>query len=525
MTEVETSYGRLRGSETRGIRVFRGIRFARPPSGSLRFLPPHAPESWTGVRDARVFGEAAPQFSLPVFAWVSAAGSVPGDDCLRLNIWTPQLDGAKRPVMVWIHGGGYLVGAGSAPIYDGEDLARRGDVVVVTLNHRLGAIGYGQLGTLLDGEMSESTNLGVRDQIAALEWVNQNIERFGGDPGNVMLFGQSAGAMSVATLLGAPAARPLFQRAILQSGAADHVLDRDEAREVARFVISELGGPAPTADALGRIPLAKIMTAQRRAMARFSNLRRVMTFLPAVDGDVIPEQPIDAIRRGAASHIPIITGVTLDEWNLFRLIDEGLLPMSEAQLIDRFAETLEGEPHAPGPGRAVKEFRRALAGRGAARSPSSVWRAYQSSRVFHQPATRLAEAQTQAGGSVYSYLFTWRPQALRRTVGSCHALEIPFVFGSTQHPFVRPVTGFSASAGRLSRRMQHAWIEFARVGIPGHERLPEWPQYTLDERDTMIFGREPALEKGPLDPERRLLSRWLPAGSNGLELGRTRKAG
>jgi para-nitrobenzyl esterase len=511
--EVETSYGRLRGAEAAGIRIFRGVRFAAPPRGRGRFLPPAPPEPWTGVRDATEVGPAAPQVALPWFSWINGAGLSPGEDCLSLSVWTPGLDGARRPVMVWIHGGGFMVGSGSTPVYDGRDLARRGDLVVVNINYRLGALGYAHLGELPESEFEQSSNLGVRDQIAALEWVRDNIERFGGDPNNVTVFGQSAGAMSIGALLGAPRARALFTRAVCMSGAADHVLERDEARAVAEAFVAELGGLYPSPDVLGRVPLKQILRAQARTMRRTANPQKLMAFLPAVDGDVISEQPLDAIRRGATAHVPLLVGSTLEEWKLFRLFDEGLRGMRESGLLERFAEVLPGDfGRAPSPEVAVEAFRDALGSRSAAGRPGDVWSAFQSARVFHFPAARLSEAQQDGGGSAYAYLFTWRSPSMRRALGACHALDIPFVFGSTGDALVRPLTGLSNAASRLSRLIQHAWIQFARDGAPGHERLPPWPEYERGRRGTMIFGRDCVLDEAPLEAERRLLESWsIPA--------------
>ncbi len=476
----------------------------------MRFQPPAPPEPWSGVRDATRPGFAPPQFAVPMLSWINAAARDVGEDCLTLNVWTPAPDGARRPVLLWIHGGGFLIGSGATPVYNGGDLARRGDVVVVTINYRLGALGFAHLGSALGAGFEESTNLGVRDQVAALEWVRDNIERFGGDPNNVTVFGQSAGGMSIGALLGAPRARTLFHRAICQSGAADHVISRERAREIASTFLRELGGPSPSHAALGRIPLADLMRAQLATLARHSDMRQLMAFLPCVDGDLIPEQPIDAIRRGAAAKIPILTGSTLEEWKLFSMADG--MSFDEEDLLVRFAEVLPVYADAPKPKEAVRAFRAALNGRSAAERPRWVWQAFQTSRVFHLPSARLAEAQRAGGGSAHSYLITWRAAVARRTLGACHAIEIPFVFGSTAHPIARPLTGLRANAERLSRQIQGAWVAFARSGAPGHASLPGWPRYSAEQRATMVLGRECHLDEAPLEPERRLLERW---GGNG----------
>jgi para-nitrobenzyl esterase len=466
------------------------------------------PDPWSGEFDATQAGPSAPQLSVPAFSWINAAAGRLDEDCLSLNVWTPATDGRKRPVMVWIHGGGFLVGSGSTPVYDGADLAERGDVVVVTINYRLGAIGFAHLATVFPEELPHSSNLGLRDQIAALEWVRDHIDRFGGDPGNVTVFGQSAGGMSVGALLGAPRARKLFHRAICMSGAADHVLSGAEAHVVAEKLLHELGGPSPNPVVLGRIPLEQILAAQNRTMASLADLRSLMVFLPCVDRDLIPEQPIDQIRAGATAHIPILTGATLEEWKLFGLLDGGMAPFDQERLVARFSEVLPDLPHAPSAPTAAKRFREALGERTAAHREKWTWHAFQSSRVFHYPSTRLADAQHEGGGTAHSYLMTWRAPLARRALGSCHAIDIPFVFGNTQHPLARPLTGLRREAGRLSRRMQHSWIEFARQGSPGHDRLPEWPIYTPDDRQTMVFGRRSEVSEAPLEAERALLARW-----------------
>ncbi len=504
--EVETRYGRIRGSESGGVTSFRGVPYAASLIGPRRFLPPEPPEPWTGTLETTRPGPSAPQYSMPVFRWINLAGGRPGYDCLSLNVWTPGLDSARRPVLVWIHGGGFLVGSGSTPVYHGRDLALRGDVVVVTINYRLGALGFAHLGAVLGDGFA--WNLGVRDQIAALEWVRDHVELFGGDPDNVTVFGQSAGGMSVAALLGAPRARALFHRAICMSGAGDHVLDSADAQRVAAAFVEAIGGPPASHDALARIPVARILRAQFDVMNRMADLRQLMVFLPAVDGDVIPEQPLAALRRGAAARIPILTGTTLEEWKLFRLVDRGLGRFQWADADRLFADVLAALPGAPDGRTARREYREALGDRSAAQDAYGVWSAFQSARVFHYPSVRLADAQHAGGGRVHSYLFTWRPPALRRSLGSCHALDIPFVFGSTAHPLARPLTGVSAVAPRLSRRMQQSWVRFAREGDPGHVQLPAWPAHEPARRATMVLGRECTLADAPLDAEIRLLARW-----------------
>jgi para-nitrobenzyl esterase len=517
--EVDTAQGRVAGAEVRGIRVFRGIPFAQPPVDALRFRGPASPEPWTGTREATRPGAVSPQASLPLMSFMNAGGARQSEDCLHLNVWTPGLDSAKRPVLVWIHGGGFLIGAGSTRVYDGHSLAQRGDVVVVTFNYRLGVFGYLHLQDIGGEEFAGASNAGVRDQIAALEWIHENIERFGGDPGNVTVCGQSAGAMSIGALLGAPRARKLFHRGICQSGAAHNVIEPERASSVAEVFFSELGGPPRTIDALARIPTERLLKAQGAVNRKLANLKDMMSFLPMVDGDLIPEQPITAIRRGAARDIPLLVGTTLDEWKLFTAIDSGVPAMGEVPLVDRFRDLLpDVAAHAPEAEAASFQYREAVRQRGGKTSPFEVWSAFQSSRVFHFPASVLAESQSSAGGTAYAYLFTWRPPALRRTLGAFHGVDIPFVFGITNHPIAAPLTGLAPSATRLARRMQNAWASFARNGDPGHLTLPDWEPYDASTRATMVFGRDCYLANAPLEAERILWSQWTePASIDNLQ--------
>lgn len=507
--EVQTRHGRIVGSQSRGVSVFRGIPYARPPVGPLRFQPPQPVEPWTKARRATRPGSVAVQAALPFFRFVNAGAARQSEDCLHLNVFTPALDDAPRPVFVWIHGGAFLVGSGSTPIYDGSVLARRGDMVVVTINYRLGALGYVHLDGVAGPEFAESANLGVRDQIAALEWVRDNIAQFGGDPNNVTVCGQSAGAMSIASLLGAPRARALFHRAILQSGAARNVISRETADEIGDRFLWELRDVGRNPEALGEVPVERILRAQGTINRELMNAVDLMVLLPCVDGRLITEHPLDAVGRGKTADIGMMIGTTLEEWKLFTPVESTITRLGQGQLVARFAELL---PHvstrAPEAELAAKRYREAVRARGGRTSPVEVWSSFQSTRVFHHPAVELADLQAAGNQDVYSYLFTWSPPALGRTLGSCHAMELPFVFGLTSHPATRPFTGFATSARRLSNRMQYAWIGFARDGNPGHERLPEWDRYEPDSRATMIFDRECSLADGPLNSECELLDHW-----------------
>src|SRR5271163_2393000 len=309
---VSIHQGKLEGDDQGGLIVFKGIPFAKPPVGALRWLPPEKPASWTDVRDARRFGAAAPQNQLMLSAL--AAMVVEGEqseDCLSLNIWTPALDGKRRPVMVWIHGGAFSIGAGSQALYDGSVLARRGDVVLVTVNYRLGPLGFLRLADITNGKIPAGGNEGILDQIAALEWVRDNIAEFGGDPGNVTIFGESAGGMSVGTLLAAPAARGLFLKAIPQSGACHTGAPRERANRNAERIMSKLG--ASGADAIRALTPDQLLKGTLLADGKTPDPEFGMAYQPVIDGAVMPRAAFEIVSEGASSDVAIMVGSTLDE--------------------------------------------------------------------------------------------------------------------------------------------------------------------------------------------------------------------
>jgi para-nitrobenzyl esterase len=412
------------------------------------------------------------------------------EDCLYLNVYTPRADSARRPVLFWIHGGGFTGGSASQALYDGGRLAARGDVVVVTINYRLGALGY----LALPGV---TPNLGQLDQIAALRWVRDNIARFGGDASNVTIFGESAGGMAVATLLAMPGARGLFRRAIPQSGAAHHTQTFESAERVARTLLEELGSGdvAKLADA----PVAQILAAQARTQAKQMAGGAGLGFAPVIDEDAIPTHPLAAVRDGAARDVALLVGTTRDESKLFRLGLADAPPIDEARLLRRVRALLGSrESHAE---RVIEAYRGARAGR-ASTEPSELLDAIETDRSFRIPAIRLAEAQHRHQPDSYMYLFTWPSPARRGALGACHALELPFVFGTLDAPTMDRFAGSGPDAEALAARMMDAWLAFARSGRPGHADLPDWSPYETGRRATLVFDRAPELAHAPLDAER-----------------------
>jgi para-nitrobenzyl esterase len=487
---ANTPSGRLTGTRRRGVLVFRGIPFARPPVGPLRFRAPEPFPRWLGERPALVHGPSAPQSGADnplVRRFVGSPGGQ-SEDCLYLNVWTPALDGRRRPVLVFIHGGAFLVGSGSSPLYEGTRLARRGDVVVVTLNYRLGALGSLALAGVLPGDAP--ANLALRDQVAALAWVRDHVAAFGGDPENVTVFGESAGAMSIGALLGAPEARPLFRRAILQSGAAHNVSSAEHARRVAEVFLKQLGAHGRDLETLRAAPLAELLRAQLATVIELAPSLGGLPFQPSVDDDFLPRHPLAEVEAGGASGIALLAGTNRDEWKLFLLGDRRGRRMDEAALRRRFTRLL-GESESE---RAYEAYLRAHESH-APHHPRERWSSFQGDRVFHWPAARLLELQSRHA-PVYAYRFDWSPPLLRGTIGACHGIELPFVFGAVLEPWLRPWLGAAPGTARIAHQVQEAWLAFARTGQPGHPGLPFWPQHDAERRQVMALARRSRVEPG-----------------------------
>lgn len=503
MPTVNTTYGTLEGLQKERHQEYLGIPFAAPPVGDLRFKAPQPPESWTGTRPAKEWGLAARQTSHPIPGF--AASGPQDEDCLYLNVYTPVADGQKRPVLFWIHGGGFTHGSGGDMLYEGGALATRGDVIVVTINYRLGAFGYLYLGHKLPGR-DLTANAGQLDQVAALQWVRDNIAYFGGDPGNVTIFGESAGAAAVGALLAMPAAKGLFHKAILQSGTG-RAATVEAADRTVETVLEAMGFAADDTEKLLRVRANDILEAQPAVSAR-AQREGGMAFGPVADGPTLPGQPIEAIQAGFSSGIPVMLGTNRDEIKLFaastrrdELDDAGLasqvasaLPKASATQVDNLIAT----------------YRASREAMGLPTSNLDMLDAVNSDLRFRTGAMRLALAQVAHQPNTYLYLFTYASPARRGALGSCHALEMPFVFGTTSTaPTQDRFAGTGPDVDRLSAAMMDAWISFARTGKPGHEGIGEWPAYNADTRPTMIFDRESGVQNDPFQEERVALEALL----------------
>ena len=496
---VSIHQGKLEGDDQSGLFVFKGIPFAAPPVGERRWLAPDQPASWTGVRDARRVGAVAHQNQLMLSAL--SAMVVDGErseDCLYLNVWTPALDGKPRPVMVWIHGGGFTIGSSSQPIYDGSVLARRGDVVVVTINYRLGPLGFIRLADVTNGKIPSTGNEGMLDQVAALQWVRDNIAEFGGDPANVTIFGESAGGMSVGTLLAMPAARGLFHKAIPQSGACHTGAPVTRANRTAERVLSKLGVHAGDAAAIRALTPAQLLTGTLLADGKTPDPELGMAYQPVADGTHVPRAAIEMVADGSAAGVAVMVGSNLEEWKLFAMMDPSLLRLDRKGLGARISRRLTTEAADA----LIDTYEKARAQRGESITPGDLFTAIETDRVFRIPGVRLAQVQRRHDSRVYNYLFTWPSPAMRGALGSCHALELGFVFGTNHIPGMTAFAGTGPAAEKLATQMQDAWLAFARSGDPTCESVGTWKAYDETHRATMVFNATTKLEDAPRDQER-----------------------
>jgi para-nitrobenzyl esterase len=498
---IETTSGKIEGVFRKGLYKFCGVPYATPPVGERRWLPPTPPKPWGGTRPAKEFAPTAPQTSMEVPFLEPPDKQPQSEDCLYLNIWNPRLDGAKRPVMVWIHGGGFTSGAGSWLLYNGRTLSTRGNVVVVTINYRLGALGFLNLNEVTKGMIPTTGNEGLLDQVLALEWVRDNISRFGGDPDNVTIFGESAGAMSIGVLLAMPGARGLFHRAILQSGAAHHVSSLERAEKVAAIFLDILDIKATDINKLRSLTEQQILNAQTELMARARDPKSAISnlpFRPVVDGNVIPELPIRAVAGGSADDVRVLIGTNRDEWKIFAILDKDLPNLNEAGLLQRCQNLIRGEDMTG----LVEAYRQARSQRNLSVTPAELLTAIASDMTFRMPAIWLAEAHYRRQQPTFMYLFDWVSPLRNGILGSCHALELGFVFGTLDDN----LTGSGEEAQALSRKIQDAWTGFARHGSTSCQSMGKWKLYD-ERRETMVLGKQCMLVEAPYDEERRA---WEP---------------
>ncbi|WP_393076814.1 carboxylesterase/lipase family protein [Streptomyces sp. LN704] len=488
---VTTPYGAVRGRYENAIAVFRGIPYAAPPFGPRRFRPPVPPEPWDGVRDAGAFGPTPPKPPYSeAFARLLADPVVPGDDCLNLNVWTPEPGpGARLPVLVWIHGGALTRGSSAVPVYDGRAFARDG-VVLVSLNYRLGVEGYGLF-------PDRPANPGLRDQLAALEWVRASIAGFGGDPDRVTVFGESAGAISIGALLAGPHARGLFHRAVLQSGPPE-TADRDKVRRMVRRMAARLQVPA-TAEAFATVDRGLLLRTQAEVSRLSSPVLGGPSFGIVVDGDLVPRDPLEALLQGAAPGVDLLLGWTSEEYRLW-LVPGGLL-----ERVDRLgAVAVAGAMARCRCGHEVPRGYRAIH---PAASTGDLVGQMVTDHLLRVPLHRLADARRGHSRS-YAYEFAWPSNVPR--LGACHALELGFVFDTAEVPESAMLAGEGAPR-ELAEDMHAAWVRFAAEGDPG------WQAWDTTHPVRVFGAAEPHTVRGPRDRELALWEAELrkPAGARG----------
>ena len=483
---AETAYGPVRGTDDGKAMSWKGIPYGSPPFGPLRFRAPEPPKPWTQPIEATAFGSVCPQPTVPNFPL--DLGAPTGEDCLVLNIWAPSgtKPGDGKPVMVWLHGGAYVLGSSSQTLYDGRRLASSGDVLIVTLNYRIGAFGFLDLSAFSDSRRRFDTNVGLRDILAALSWIQDNIAAFGGDPSRVTLFGESAGGGIVTTMLAVPEAQGLFSAAVAQSSPVTSVYDQGRSRRVADRMLELLDIPPADAHRLAEVDVASLITATKKVFDEVPVRNPgTLAFVPIVDGDLLHDYPVRMARAGRTHPIPLIIGTNRNEAALFRLMRSPLMPITPRAITSMFNEIAAEQPDLQLP--TEEKLGSAYARhRGSARGMSIA-----SDVGFRMPSVWLAEGHSQVA-PVYLYRFDWStPMMKLLLVGAAHATELPYVWGTLGVPgdFTLKLGGAKA-AKDVSKRIRARWVNFATHGKPlGLPDEPYWTPYQEADRACLVIDR------------------------------------
>jgi para-nitrobenzyl esterase len=484
---AETSAGRVRGIVAQDINIFKGIPYGGTTAGKNRFMPPTKPAAWAGTRDALAYGPTAPQTTGAVAARTGYPEE--SEDCLMLNVFTPALGGGrKRPVMVWLHGGGFSSGSGSGPILDGTNLAHTSDVVVVSINHRLNVFGFTYLGEAAGSDFALSGGVGMLDIVAALQWVRDNIDRFGGDPNLVTIFGQSGGGRKVATLMSMPGAKGLFHRAIIESGAVLRLTAREDAIRTTELLLAELGLARDQTRELQNVPMARLLAANAAVGGKLTLREPGMTAnSPTVDGRALPDHPWDPAAPELSAGIPLLIGYARTEETLYDRPTPETLALDEAGLKVRAARRVGGDPD-----RVIDAFRKAHP----EATPWDLWILIATEHPRGTYSRELAKRKAvQAGAPAFAYRFDWETPEGGGHMRSPHTVEIPFVFNNIK--IAGPLISKMPKAYALADKVSAAWVSFARTGNPNMSRLPKWPAYSAGSRDTMLFNNESRVEQDP----------------------------
>lgn len=490
---VETTAGKVRGLSRNGVQIFRSIPYGETTAAPYRFMPPRKPQPWTGVRDVFQSGHMAQQIR-PISAAAAGVGdranAIAGDDCLTLNVFTPGThDGRKRPVMFWMHGGGFTVGSGMGLVYDGTNMAHTHDVVVVSVNHRLNVFGYLYLGNFKEERYADSGMAGMLDLVQALEWVRDNISQFGGDPGNVTIYGQSGGGGKTSTLLAMPPAKGLFHRAIVQSGSTLKQVSTEEAQKTTDLILGKLGITAGNLDKLQQLPPEAILHAALSGGPE--DLKRAMYRLgPVVDGRSLPRDPFDPDAPSVSADIPMMVGTVETEGSYFA--EPEMLNISEAQMHEELHKRFGNNTD-----RVIDVFRKNRPNA----SPSELYFI-----ITSFPMNAILQSERKAAlqrAPVYMYLFTWRTPIEGGRRLSPHTVEMSFTFNNVWS--VPEMVGTGPDLQPLADKVSATWANFARTGNPHMDGLPAWPQYDAANRATMIINNDWGVVNNPSREERELL--------------------
>lgn len=501
---VETAHGKVRGIVAdNGIHTFKGMRYAASSTGILRFMPPTSPTKWTGIQDAFEYGDQSPQARGSL-----AAAQAMTDDCLRINVWTPGLDNGKRPVLLWFHGGGFEGGSGSSKLYDGTRVARRGDVVVATINHRLNVFGHCYLGGVLGNDFAQSGNVGYLDLVAAMKWVKQNIADFGGDPNNVMIYGQSGGGRKVSLCYAGKDAQGLFHKGVVQSGSHLKVQTTERANDLTEQLLKELNIAKTDARKLQTIDVETLSTAQRKVIsgagARFS---------PVLDGKTFTAHPFLPDAPKVSSHLPMMLGTNRTELTNQMGRVSGIFEMNEAQTKERLKDFINESD--------IDEAYKIFYASRPQANPSEVFFTIASARGYVRDQTIMAEQRVKAGGrgKTFVYRLMWRQPVEGGRRVSQHSLDLPFVFDTVAAG--ANMTGPDTEQTRaMVDNMSNAWLAFSRNGDPNHSGIPKWQPYDLKVRNTMLFDVPSTAIDDPHKAERVFMERYPSQQDGGTALHR-----